>query len=85
MAITADYSVVPYVPSRQIMSPHAPGYSNAPAVCEVRAAGVRDGWSEHPLSGRPAQFYRPKATYSSLRKIQTYRPAATGLVVDIFV
>lgn len=85
MAVTADYSIVPYDPGRQILSPLERVYSNPPAASEARAGGPRDGWPDPPLSGRPAHSFRLHATYSSLRKIQSHRPAPTGLVVDIFV
>jgi hypothetical protein len=85
MAVTADYSIVPYEPCRQALSPLARAYTNPPAAAKAPAASLRDGCPAPPMGGRPGSFSRPHATYSSLRKFQTHLPAATGLVVDIFV
>jgi len=85
MAVTADYSIVPYDPGRQTLGPLERLYSNPPPASQARAEGPRDGRPDPPLSGRPAPSSRPYATYSSLREIQAHRPAPTGSVIDIFV
>jgi len=85
MAVTTDYSIVPYDPGRQVLSPVERAYSNPPPAYQARAAGPRDRWPDQPLYGRPTQSSQPHVTYSSLRKTQTHRSAPTGLVVDIFV
>jgi len=85
MAVSADYSIVPYDPGRQTLSRLERVYSNPPSASQARADGPRDGWPGRPLGDRPTPSSRPHATYSSLRKIQAHRPAPTGLVINIFV
>jgi hypothetical protein len=85
MAVTADYSIVPYEPCRQALGVLARVYSHPLPTAKTPAADLHDGRPAPAPGGRRGPCSRPHATYSSLRKFQVHPPAATGLVVDIFV
>jgi hypothetical protein len=85
MAVTADYSIVPYEPPRQALGALARVYTHPPETAKTPAADVRGGRPAPAPGVNPGLCSRPHATYSSLRKFRAHPPAATGLVVDIFV
>jgi hypothetical protein len=85
MAVTADYSLVPYEPGRQALSPGRGGYLRPLPILEARTAGLRERWSDPALSGRSARSPRLQPIYSSRRMVADVGPAPIGLMVDIFV
>lgn len=85
MAVTAEYSMVPYEPGRQGLSFHGGGYLRPLPAPEARPAALRERGSDPALSGKPVRSPRLQPTYSSRRTIEDSGPAPTGLMVDIFV
>jgi len=85
MAVTADYSIVPYEPGKQALGSNDWGYLRPPPPLKARTADLRERWSDPSLSGRFMRSPRLQPTYSSRRTIENSGPALTGLMVDIFV
>ena len=82
MTIAAEYSLIPYEPSRNL-----PAYRRAEAT--AYATGVRNPASKrHDPQPAPVLSDKPRrsaTTYSFHRTIADSSAAATGLRVDIFV
>lgn len=85
MAPAADYSIVPYQPGRQALSPSSWGYARPPRPPEKRMEGLNERWPDSALKGRSVRPPRLQPTYSSRRTIEDSSPVLTGLMVDIFV
>lgn len=85
MAVTADYSIVPYAPGKQALGSIDWSYLRPPPPLKARSADLGERRPDPALSGRFLRSPRPQPTYSSRRTIEDSRPALTGLMVDIFV
>jgi len=85
MAVTADYSIVPYEPGKRALDSNVWGYLRPPPPLKTRTADLGERRSDPALSGRFLRSPRPQPTYSSRRTIKDSGPTLTGLMVDIFV
>ena len=83
MAISAEYSLVPYDPVR----PHALADRPTGRPAATVGRGQPERFRERPQDARPAaKVSLPgQLTYSARRTLEPPRITATGLMVDIFV